>query len=178
MTRIRPASFLLALLALTALPAVADPAPPRTAPVVAGLEVGVFCALEAMGRAPAPGTRTGWIHVPDREITFHWPDQQIVPASIGLAFGVSAQLAPGEQIANAEIRVYQPGSQTPEIWGSNFYDIEPSVSFFRFDHPHELIQGLWRFEAWDGAILLYSVEFEVVPAEAIPKITQACGAVS
>jgi hypothetical protein len=177
MTRLRILLPVLALLVGAGI-AAADPVPPLAAPVVASLDFGVFCALQAMDRAPAPGTRTGWIHVPDGEITFHWPNRQIVPAALGLAFGVRAQLAPGEQIANAEIRVYQPGSRSPETWASNFYDLEASVAFFRFDHPHELIQGIWRFEAWDGASQLYAVEFEVVPAEAIPAITQACGAVS
>jgi hypothetical protein len=156
----------------------ADPAPPAPGPLIASLEVGVFCALKAMDQRPAPGTLSGWIHVPDGEITFHWPDRQVVPASIGLAFGVKARMVQGTMVAYAEMRVYRPGSDVPEVWDSSFTDLGDSVAFFRFDHEHELLPGIWRFEARDGEVLLYSVEFEVVPAAAVAEITDACGAVS
>jgi hypothetical protein len=56
--------------------------------------------------------------------------------------------------------------------------MEGVLNFFRFDYDHELVPGIWRFEAWEAGTLLYSVEFEVVPAEALPQIAQACGATS
>jgi hypothetical protein len=163
---------------LVAGPLFAEPAPPAPGPLVADLETGVFCALQAMDQAPAPGTLSGWIHVPEGEITFHWPDRQVVPAALGLAFGVKVRMVPGGQTAYGEMRVYRPGSDVPEIWSSSFSDLDDSVAFFRFDYDRELIAGIWRFEAWDGATQLYSVEFEVVPAAALPEIVQACGAVS
>lgn len=156
----------------------AEPAPPDPGPLVAELEVGVFCSLHAMTQRPAPGTLSGWIHVPEGEITFHWPDRQVVPASLGIAFGVRAQLVPGAFVADAEMRVYRPGSTRAEVWDSAFGDMGGSVNFFRFDHEYELIPGLWRFEAWDGAVQLFAAEFEVVPAAALPGIAQACGATS
>jgi hypothetical protein len=168
----------LALALALAFPAAGEPAPPAAGPRVAAIEVGVFCAMQAMNQMPAPGTLSGWIHVPEGEITFHWPGRQVVPASLGLAFGVKAQLVPGAQAAFAEMRVYRPGSTAPEVWGSGFGDLAPSVAFFRFDHDHELIPGTWRFEAWDGPSRLYAVEFEVVPAAAVPEVARACGAVS
>ena len=164
--------------ALAAGLASAEPAPPLHDPVVARIEAGVFCAWQAMDQRPAPGTLSGWIHVPDGEITFHWPDRQVVPASLGLAFGVKAQLLPGEFAAYVDMRVYRPGSDLPEIWDSSIGDLSPSIAFFRFDHEHELVPGPWRFEAWEGETQLYSVEFEVVPAAALPEISQACGATS
>ena len=168
----------LALSLILSLPARAEPPPPAPGPLVAEMEVGVFCALQAMDQRPAPGTVSGWIHVADDEITFHWPDRQVVPASLGLAFGVKAQLRPGAAAPFAEMRVFRPGSEVPEVWDTGFGDLGPSIAFFRFDHDHELIPGPWRFEAWDGTALLYTVEFEVVPAEALPEIALACGATS
>lgn len=159
------------------MPALSDPAPPQADPLVASLKVGVFCALQAMDQRPAPGTLSGWIHVPDGVIDFHWPDRQIVPASIGLAFGVKSQMIPGV-FASGEMRVYRPGSSTPETWDSTFSDTGEQFGFFRFDREDELLPGLWRFEAWEGGTQLYSVEFEVVPAAALPEIAQACGATS
>ncbi|MGL4238728.1 MAG: hypothetical protein ACRCSW_21890 [Tabrizicola sp.] len=159
-------------------PAVADPGPPAPGPLIGEIEVGVFCALQAMNQRPAPGTLSGWIHVPEDEITFHWPDQQVVPASLGLAFGVEVQLVPGADVVNGQMRVYRPGSDVPEVWDSGFSAVTRSLAFFRFDHDHELITGTWRFEAWDGEVQLYSVEFEVVPRAALPEVVEACGAIS
>ena len=169
--------LILALALALALPLRAEPAPPQANPLVASLKVGVFCALQAMDQRPAPGTLSGWIHVPDGPIDFHWPDRQIVPARIGLAFGVKSRLAPG-LFLSGEMRVYRPGATTPEAWESSFTDISDQIGFFRFDREDELVTGTWRFEAWSGAEQLYSVEFEVVPAAALPEIAQACGAIS
>ncbi|MFO1202254.1 MAG: hypothetical protein U1E58_06410 [Tabrizicola sp.] len=167
----------LALILTLAAPLRADPAPPSPGPLVDTLKVGVFCALQAMDKRPAPGTISGWIHVPDGVIDFHWPDRQVVPAAIGLAFGVKSQMVPGI-FTSGEMRVYRPGSATPETWESTFSDTGEQFAFFRFDRDDELIPGLWRFEAWDAEAMLYSVEFEVVPAAAMPEIVQACGAIS
>lgn len=164
------------VLALTT-PLGAEPAPPAPGPLVANLTVGVFCALQAMDQRPAPGTLSGWIHVPEGEIDFHWPDARVVPARIGLAFGVKSRLAPG-LFLSGEMRVYRPGATTPETWESSFTDIGDQFGFFRFDREDELIPGIWRFEGWADGDQLYSVEFEVVPAAALPEIAEACGAIS
>lgn len=165
------------IFALAVGPALAEPASPQPGPLVALLKVGVFCALQAMDQRPAPGTLSGWIHVPDGMIDFHWPDRQVVPAAIGLAFGVKSQMLPGVAL-HGEMRVYRPGSTTPETWDSSFSDIGEQFAFFRFDREDELIPGPWRFEAWEGATQLYAAEFEVVPAAALPEIVNACGAIS
>ena len=167
----------LALLLALAAPLAAEPAPLAPGPLVASLTVGVFCALQAMDQRPAPGTLSGWIHVPDGEIDFHWPYRQVVPARIGLAFGVKSRLAPG-LFLSGEMRVFRPGAAIPETWESSFTDMGDQFGFFRFDREDELIPGIWRFEAWAEGEELYSVEFEVVPAAALPEIADACGAIS
>ena len=156
----------------------AEPALPVAGPMVAEVKVGVFCALQSMAQQPAPGTLSGWIHVPDGKIDFHWPDRQVVPAALGLAFGVKARLVPGESVVEGEMRVFRPGGAAPEYWGTSFSEFDDQVSFFRFDDDSELIPGIWRFEGWDGRTQLFSVEFEVVPAAALPEIVDACGAVA
>lgn len=169
--------LVLALLIALSAPARAEPRPPWASPTVAALKVGVFCALQAMDQRPAPGTLSGWIHVPEGEIDFHWPDRQVVPAHIGIAFGVKSRLAAG-MFLSGEMRVYRPGATTPEVWDSSFTDLGDQIGFFRFDREDELIAGTWRFEAWAGPDRLYAVEFEVVPAASLPEIAQACGAIS
>jgi hypothetical protein len=165
------------VLALLGGSALAKPGLPVADPSVGSLTIGIFCALQAMDQRPAPGTLSGWIHVPDGEIDFHWPDRQVVPAAIGLAFGVKSRMVPGVFVAG-EMRVYRPRSTIPEVWDSTFSDLSDQIGFFRFDREDELIPGLWRFEAWEGETQLYAVEFEVVPAAALPEIVQACGAIS
>lgn len=162
---------------LSGAPAVSDPAAPAPGPLVATLKVGVFCALQAMDQRPAPGTLSGWIHVPEGDIDFHWPDRQVVPAAIGLAFGVKARMVSGV-FAQGEMRVYRPGVTEPEVWDSSFSDMADQLAFFRFDRDDELIPGIWRFEGWDGETQLYAAEFEVVPAATLPEIVNACGATS
>lgn len=158
--------------------AAADPGEPFAAPGVARLDWGVFCAAEAMDRAPAPGTDSGWIHVPRRTLAFHWPGVRQVPAALGLAFGVEAVAVLG-QPRSVEVQVFHPGRATPEAWVTTLPDSGPSLVFFRFDTAEELIPGLWVIEARDlGAAVdsapLYRVEFEVVAAAALPEMVQAC----
>lgn len=158
--------------------AMAEPAAPVSAPKVGLLELGVFCTPAEMGEAPAPGTLSGKVHVPFDDIRFDWPGRQTVPAEIGLAFGVRAELAPGTAVALGEVRIYLPGRDRPETWATSFSDLGQTFSFFSFDRRDELIPGLWRFEAWDGPDRLYQVEFEVVSAASQPGLAAACGAVS
>lgn len=152
--------------------------PPAHSAEVADLSWGVFCALQAMDRQPAPGTLSGWMHVPRDAVAFHWPDTRILPAELGLAFGVRAQLVPGRIIPDAEIRVFRPGRSTTEIWHSTLTDSDQGLAFFRFDTADEQISGIWTFEAWAEGTRLYQVVFEVVPAGSLAKISGACGAVS
>lgn len=185
--RLIPAPFRPALLAalLAFAPAAttragpgAEPLAPLRLPEIAGLDFGVFCAWQQMDRAPAPGTETGWIHVPLDEIDFTWQGQQIVPAVIGLGFGIKATGARGFATAVGEVRVYRPGRALPETWASDITDFGPTLAFFRFDRSDELIPGRWVIEGWDRDRLLYRVEFDVVPPAALPGIASACDATS
>lgn len=175
------APLLVAALGLIPLPVAAENGalpPPSAAPQIAALDWGVFCAGQAMDRAPAPGTETGWIHVPLAEVRFHWPDRQIVPAMLGMGFGVQATGVTGWASAVGEVRVYRPGRAEPERWASDVSDAGATLAFFRFDRPDELVPGVWIFEGWDRDQRLYRVEFEVVPASAVPELTGACDATS
>lgn len=179
----RHISALFLVLALLApRPALAEagavPAPPSRVAEIAVLDLGVFCAFQAMDRAPAPGTEAGWIHVPREDVAFHWPEVQVVPASLGIAFGVKATGARGWATAVGEARVYRPGSKVPEMWASDISEHGGTLAFFRFDRPDELVTGTWVIEGWDRDQLLYRVEFRVVPPEAVPEIAGACDATS
>jgi hypothetical protein len=169
--------FLL-LIPVCALAAWAKPAPPIRAPQLANLSFGLYCAIAVTGRAEEPNTASGYIHLADEAADFQWPGQNIVPAVLGLAFGVKAQTRQGIAFPNAEMRVFQPGRAEPDIWGTGFSDQDSSLAFFRFDRPDELVPGIWVFEAWSGRTRLYRVEFEVVPAAEGNAIVQACGGIA
>ncbi|MCU0802654.1 MAG: DUF3859 domain-containing protein [Rhodobacteraceae bacterium] len=170
--------LLLALVMMLVTAAPARPMDPVIGPMMADVQFGVFCALTPTGRAAAPGTLSGWIHQIDGPFAFDWPGQNRVPARIGIAFGVIATAAPDGFVADAEIRVFRPGATTPETWQSSFGDQEPSLAFFRFDRPDELIPGRWAFEASQAGNRLYRVEFEVLPPAESAGVAAACGAVS
>lgn len=152
-------------------------APPELDAEIADIKWGIFCALREMDRVPAPGTLSGWMHVPKEKLDFHWPHHRVVPAALGLAFGVRARLAEGAAPIEVEIRVYRPGLDRPDVWtswlGESF-----NLVFFRFDTEDELLTGRWRFEAWNGERQLYAVDFQVVPAAALAGIADICGATS
>jgi hypothetical protein len=171
----RAALFALFGLATSAL---AEPPLPVHSVEIAALEVGVFCALQPMDSMPAPDTASGWIHVPTSEIQFHWPDRQVVPAAIGLAFGVKATGQEPWSSVDAEARVTRPGRAAPETWKTGISYVGNSIAFFRFDTPDELIPGKWTIEVWDGETRLYHAEFEVVPAASLPDLVDACNATS
>lgn len=161
-----------------ATPLAAGPATPWHSPSVLSMEWGVFCALYAMDQLPAPGTIAGFMHVPRDEITLHWPEEQIVPAQPGIAFGVRALGQPGLFLPEAEVRVFRPGAKQPETWSTTLSGDGASLAFFRFDSEEELLPGLWRFELHDAGVMFFSVEFEVVPPAAQRDIADACGATS
>lgn len=156
----------------------AEPVAPVKLPEIAVLELGVFCAWQQMERAPAPGTATGWIHVPLDAIEFTWKDQQVVPAVIGMGFGIKATGAKGFETAVGEVKVWRPGRKTPETWASDITDFGPTLAFFRFDEASELLPGTWVIEGWDRDRMLYRVEFLVVPAATLPGMAGACDATS
>lgn len=169
---------ILALLLLTPFAALAKPATPVWVPPIAEISFGIFCAIQTVGEAPAPLTRSGVIHTVAEDPAFHWPGQRSVPASLGLAFGVKSRTTPGITLPFAEMRVFRPGEPSPDIWTSAISDTDPSFAFFRFDTAEELIPGIWTFEAWDAGKRLFRVEFEVLPADQAIGIAAACGGTS
>ena len=156
----------------------AKPGAPTWSAAMNGVTFGIFCAIDVTGQTEAPGTTSGYIHTIDATPGFDWPGQRTVPASLGIAFGVQAQSAPGTAMPFAEMRVFRPGVAQPDTWITTLDDISPAFAFFRFDTDAELIPGRWAFEAWDANKRLYRVEFEVVPADQAIGIANACGGMS
>ncbi len=61
--------------------------------------------------------------MPREDVSFHWEDQQVVPATLGIAFGIKATAERGFATAVGEARVYRPGATVPEMWASDITEL-------------------------------------------------------
>lgn len=170
-----PILRLVPVLCLAAPAALADPAAPALSPGVQLVDYGIYCITESTGTQPAPETSLGYIDmlpgVP--EMIYR---QQAIPGRLGTSFGVVIQV--DRDIPDARIETWKPGAARAETWYDDIFADSPQMRGFAFDYPEEIILGLWRMEAWEGDTRLYSVEFEVQPAETLPGVTSDCNLVS
>jgi hypothetical protein len=162
-------SFVLALLPGPA--ALADPAPPVTAPGITLNGYGILCRTGTTRREAAPDTSLGYIQIMAAmpEIAFV---RQDIPARLDIHFGLI--VTSDRDIAGVRSETWKPGASLPEVWYADFTANVPRARGFSFDFAHELQPGLWRMEAFDGATRLYSVEFEVRPGGDLPGLTSDC----
>ncbi|GAB5448847.1 DUF3859 domain-containing protein [Gymnodinialimonas sp.] len=168
-------AFLCAL--LLAVPATAQQTNPRVSPLLADLIYGLYCAQEPDRRDPAPGTASGVINlvplIPDFQFR-----QKLVPAEIGIGFGVLATAPPGVLHDPVTVTVTHPpypdSGIEVETWVT---DIDDGLNLigFSFDHAHELVLGEWTFSAQtlDGEELFH-IAFEVIAPELMPQVISAC----
>lgn len=153
----------------------ATPAPPEVSAQIAAIRVGALCQPLAKRTEPAPDTALGYISIakgaPQISV-----ETQAVPDAIGLAFGV--MVVPARSIAQVRLKTFRPGQAAPDVFYSTFTQGKERVHYFSFEFPQEQLPGPWRMEAWDGDALLYRVEFDVLPEEALPDMVARCRAMS
>ena len=161
----------LTLAVVLAWPVWAEPAPPFTAPGVVLVDLGIYCRPGTTTREDAPGTSLGYIQkLPGTpSIAFR---QQQVPARIGVHFGVIVAL--DRDVIDMRAETWMPGATRPEVWFTDQSADLPRARGFAFEYPHELIPGPWVMEAYDGDTLLYRVEWEVLPGDALPGVSSDC----
>ena len=148
---------------------------PRTAPGVAILP-GVFCAPPEGGRAPAPDTVSGWVHVPDQPIEFLFPGLTTAPAQLGLGFGVTFTAPDAGDAAVTYVIDHPPmppTGQTRQSWTSALRAGSGSI-FYQFDILDELLPGTWAFTALVGGTELFHVPFAIQPQTGTPDLTERC----
>lgn len=179
LSRSVPLFLSLALCFLT--PAVAQEANPRVSPLLAELVYGAYCAQEPDRRDPAPGTASGVINmvplIPDFQFR-----QKLIPAEIGIGFGVLATAPPGVLHDPVTVTVTHP----PYPVGGTYSGIEVeqwitdvddglNLMGFTFDHAHELVLGEWTFSAHTLAgEELFHIAFEVIAPELMPQVVSTC----
>lgn len=177
MTSAPPRSAELALAALLALAA----APQAAAQAVVGpgvdwLVQGLFCAPAETGRREAPGTMSGWIHVPDAPVAMV-AEGTVAPAALGMGFGVRFQRG-GAALTAMRYEVRHPpmgaGGVTVQAWDSVSMAGEEDAIFFQFDVAEELVTGPWEFRAYEGGRELFRAPFTVVEPGAVPELLALC----
>ncbi len=170
--------LVLGLLFAVALPVSAQQDPnPRLGPDLDQLVYGAYCAQEPDREAPAPDTASGTINIVPTIPDFRFR-QKIIPAQIGIGFGVLAWAPPGVVMEPVTAIVTHPpypdSGITTESWMTDLDD-GPNLMGFSFDRASELVLGEWTFSALspEGEELFF-ISFEVVAPELMPNIIEAC----
>lgn len=166
------------LLFAWALPAYAQQASnPRVSPLLADLTYGLYCAQDPERRDPAPETASGVINIVPVIPEFQFR-QKLVPAEIGIGFGVLAQAPLGALYDPVTVTVtHPPYAETGievEQWITDI-DAGQNLMGFSFDHGYELVLGEWTFTATtqDGEELFH-IAFEVIAPELMPQVISTC----
>ncbi|WP_323034614.1 DUF3859 domain-containing protein [Pararhodobacter sp.] len=167
------AGFVLCGASLTA--AQADTAIAQS-PQVETLVPGLFCAAEERNQRAAPETIAGFVYEPVNPVAMV-AEGQVVPAMIGLGFGVRFTLADAEDAALDYTVTHPPmppGMVTVQRWGSTLTGGNVGTVFFQFDVPEELQPGDWSFAATRDGAPVFRVGFTVRPASELPALVGLC----
>ncbi|MEO0917704.1 MAG: DUF3859 domain-containing protein [Pseudomonadota bacterium] len=147
-------------------------------PDISVIEAGVICPPETVGSSPAPDTIAGTTHLIEEEPEFV-SNTRVVPAVLGLGFGVKAQTPILGGINQVTMLVSHPAMGQEAVESQSFLtrisDLSPSLTFYQFDYSYELLPGTWTMTAMRVDQVLYQVEFEVVPPEMVPELAGVCG---
>jgi hypothetical protein len=162
------------LFIILALPARAEIT--RGADVLA-LTAGVICAPEAIGFRDAPDTILGRTHILDQMPPFA-AETLTVPAVLGVGFGVRVQATEDMGTDPLIVTLTHPpmgeGGVQQQSFNSTISGLDPTMAFYQFDYPYELVTGQWTFEGHRGGDLVYRVIFSVVPPQAVPELAAIC----
>lgn len=147
-------------------------------PDISAIEAGVICPPETVGSSPAPDTIAGTTHLIDEEPPFV-SNARVVPAVLGIGFGVKAQTPIEGGINQITMVVTHPAMGNEGVESQSFLtrinDVEPSLTFYQFDYSYELLPGSWTMTAMRADEVLYQVDFEIVPPDLVPELAGVCG---
>ena len=170
-----PALMLSLAVMPAAAPVAAAPAVPEAGAGIDLLDVGIYCLPSDTRPEAAPETELGYINVYDGTPRFIH-HRQTVPAVLGLSFGV--HYTSDHDIGDVRVETWRPGQTRPDAWTVSVAADAAQSNGFTFETTDEMRTGTWRMEAWDGTRLLYRVEFDVQPADALPGIGPDCDLMS
>ncbi|GEM_PF-5602474 len=147
---------------------------------IASLDYGLICTLKRSGGTKDANTATGSTHIITGTPSFA-ARTTIIPAQIGLSFGVRVRAVGPGKLRNVVMSLRHPatgaGSRktTFESWPATITtNNPPTTSSFTFEAPHELALGRWIFEARKDDQVLYHVEFNVVAPARAQRLVRLC----
>ncbi|WP_373355762.1 DUF3859 domain-containing protein [Pseudoroseicyclus sp. CXY001] len=104
-------------------------------------------------------------------------ETQIVPAVLGIGFGVEAQSGIGD-ISNVTVVVTHPafnGAGTEQQrFNMSISGSALSAFYYRLEEPEEVKTGIWRIEAQANGQVLYGIDFEVIAPAPNSGLLRAC----
>lgn len=148
-------------------------------PMLGFFEAGVLCALDGGQVREAPNTVAGTTHVVEETPEFI-SNARVVPAVLGVGFGVRAGLLGDQGVEGVTMTVTHPpfaGNGATEQSFVTQIGVEdaPGITFYQFDYGYELALGDWTMTASVGSTILYEADFTVVPPSALPELAGICG---
>lgn len=149
---------------------------PRISPAVTSLTAGLFCAPQDTGRRDAPGTISGWIHVPDRPVEMRRPGRE-APTVLGTGFGVRFSLDIGTTVQSEYVVTHPPippSNATEQRWLGTVSPGEHDTVFFQFDTEEEMQPGVWTFTVNVGGQEMFYMPFTIRPATDLPGLATLC----
>jgi hypothetical protein len=159
----RAAGVLALTLATAGAPAAAD----EIGSAVARWQAGVVCA-SSFGQGRNAADNLSFI-----------AQTQVVPAVLGMGFGVKAQAAQPGGISGVTITVIHPpfasGGPNAQTFPSTMSGEGLSAFYYRFEEQQEVVPGRWTIRATAGEVLLYSIDFDVVVPGPRDGLVAACG---
>ena len=150
---------------------------PFKSDVIDSLVYGVYCAEGPIDLEEAPDTAAGVVNIvpgiPEmRAVT------TLVPAQIGIGFGVVVEARDGLFLDPATVTITHPPYPDTGIeverWITSIDGDGPGLIGFSFEVESELVTGPWTFEAEHQGDLIFRIDFEVVPPALLPDLAQGC----
>lgn len=144
-----------------------------TAPGTAFFDYGFFCAVEIIGHEEAQDTISGVVNMVAETPEFQ-RRSAIIPAEIGIGFGVHADVLPGYDGQAVIVNLHPPmgpDGVTRESWTTTYTAGEVSYNGFTFEYDYELVTGPWQISATSNGRLIYRIDFEVVDPALLPKLS-------
>ena len=142
----------------------------------ARLEYGYFCAAETVRQVEAEDTISGVVNMVAHAPPF-LAKSTIVPARIGIGFGVHMDVLPehaGTAIVETIHPPMGPNGVTRETWVTTYTVDQTAYNGFTFEYDYEVLPGDWTISASSNGRVLYSVDFQVVDPGLMPSVP--CGA--
>ena len=140
-------------------------------------EFGVFCPDEAAGRVEAPDTERGFIDLIDGDPRVDFPTT-VVPAELGLGFGLRFRLPDGQGVQMARVIIEHPPFGDPpltvESYPTTVDGQYASVTQFDFDDAYEMQLGTWVMSIEILGQIVLRQTFQVVPPEQSPISARLC----